>query len=370
MTRGAFAPKSRALAIVLISTMLCAALSSIPQEAAAQIAAVQTQQLLPPGGNTCVPLTAYGFTPYIYDGALHSFEFSVSDKSYVAISGTLGGKPIPFLFMTRRSDSGGALRIHVDVETTPIVGTLPLSVSLLSAQGSGGVVCMSFVAMVAASGGQAPASIQTVTPPLTTPVSITPSVPSVTPSPIGGGQVIGGAASNEEATNTTPNIGGEAEEAADTSTGLSVVSSFQNKLVALCAAGNAPRLWIVLLTVFAVIMVIAALIQPPVAWGYSANQRVATLVAPLILLVAFWYFAESCRVSPWVLGAALLLGLVGILGIYRDHTLVKQYTKHAVSFFTTPEAPKSSVPSVSIKQTTMITPPPQQKRPPAPPELK
>lgn len=365
MNRGASTRSSRVIAVTLISALFSVALSAIPQETSAQITSVQTNQVLPLGGNNCTALTAYSFTAYVYDGALHSFEFTVSDNSYVAISGTLGGESIPFLFMTRRYDSTNALRVHVDVETTPIFGTLPLSVTLLSAKEGGGLVCMSFVAMVAASTDGSSAPVSVVAPSSPTPISQVPA--PVTPAPVSPTPSAGQQTEGEPATPATSTVGESAEEG---STQPSVVSSFQNKLVELCATGNAPRLWVVLLTVFAVIMVIAALVQPPASWGYSTTQRAATLVAPFVLLAAFWYFAESCRVSPWILAVAIFLLLAGLVAVYREHRFVKEYWEGAVSFFGTPEVPKQTPPPVSIKQTTMITPPPQPKKPTSPPEVK
>src|SRR3989344_8081280 len=135
----------RVAAIDFISAAFCVSLSVFPSSISADIVGTQTRALIAVAGSACVPLSAYGFTPYVYDGALHSFEFTVPDSSYVALTGTVGNTPIPFQFMTRRGDAADALRVHVDISTTPIHGMLPLSVTLLSAQGTGQSVCMSIV---------------------------------------------------------------------------------------------------------------------------------------------------------------------------------------------------------------------------------
>src|SRR3989344_5417979 len=96
--------------------------------------AVQTAQLLPPGANTCAPAVVSGFTPYMYEGALHSFEFTVADSSYVAIVASVGSIDIPFNQMSRQVTQSG-VRIHADLATTPIRAALPITVTMLSAKG-------------------------------------------------------------------------------------------------------------------------------------------------------------------------------------------------------------------------------------------
>src|SRR3989344_4948306 len=163
----------RIAAAAFISATFCVSLSAFPSAIAADTISTETRQVFPTGSNTCVPLSAYSFTPYIYEGALHSFEFTVPDNSYVALTGSVGNTPIPFRFMTRRGDAADALRVHVDISTTPIPGMLPLSVTLMSARG-GQSVCMSTVVMTTSS-----ASISSTTPPQST-GDIGASVPPVT----------------------------------------------------------------------------------------------------------------------------------------------------------------------------------------------
>src|SRR3989338_9112705 len=133
------------LAIIITGVGIVATSVVFPSHVSAAEVSVQTAQLLPPGSNTCTPLAASGFTPYVYDNALHAFEFTLQDSSYVAVLGTVGNTNIPLNLMRRQIDATGALRIHADVATTPIRGSLPITVTLLSAKGPGLPVCVSMV---------------------------------------------------------------------------------------------------------------------------------------------------------------------------------------------------------------------------------
>src|SRR3989344_6836907 len=157
------------LAAVLVSFI------TIPKQTSAAELSAQTAQVLPPGGSTCAPLAVSGFIPYVYGGALHSFEFYVQDASYVALIGSAGGTSIPFNTMTRRAGPSGSVQIHVDVATTPVAGTLPIAVTLLSAKGSGQPVCISVVTATVQSSGNVAVIV---------PISPSPVVtPAPTPTP-------------------------------------------------------------------------------------------------------------------------------------------------------------------------------------------
>ncbi|RJR12769.1 hypothetical protein C4585_03170, partial [Candidatus Parcubacteria bacterium] len=80
--------------------------------------------------------------------------------------------------------------------------------------------------------------------------------------------------------------------------------------------GGAARLWIVLLALFVVVTGVAVLSQVPST--YSKGQRGASIVAPLVLLLAFWYLFESCRTALWAPLAALSIATLGILSLYWD----------------------------------------------------
>src|SRR3989344_5904271 len=93
------------LAILIIGVGVVALNTIFPSQTYAAEVSVQTAQLLPPGSNTCPLLSVSGFTPYIYDSALHAFELTIQDSSYVAIVGTVGNTSIPLNLMARRIEA-------------------------------------------------------------------------------------------------------------------------------------------------------------------------------------------------------------------------------------------------------------------------
>src|SRR3989344_2331414 len=152
------------LTLLVIGTLAVLVGLTLPSKTFAAEVSVQTAQLLPPGSNTCAPLPVSGFTPYVYNGALHAFEFSVSDSSYVAIAGSAGNTSIPFNQMTRRIEASGTLRVHADMATTPIRGSLTVNVTMLSSKGAGQPVCISIISTTIDAEG-----VLQATPPPTTP---------------------------------------------------------------------------------------------------------------------------------------------------------------------------------------------------------
>src|SRR5262245_23671225 len=118
--KNTLSSRSLVAVFILFAAVTFIAFGSPSQTHAAELGA-QTAQLLPLGqANACPQLGVSGLTPYIYNGALHSFEFNVTDASYVSIAGSVGGKDVPFYQMVRRAAPGGGLRVHVDIATTPV----------------------------------------------------------------------------------------------------------------------------------------------------------------------------------------------------------------------------------------------------------
>ncbi|MCE9541520.1 hypothetical protein K8R03_03100 [Candidatus Kaiserbacteria bacterium] len=251
-----------------------------------------TAQLLPPGGASCQQLMVTSVTPYVYDGALDSFDVVIPDSSYVAISGSVGNTVIPFRQMTRFMNPDGQLRIHTDIDSSGIHGSLPVSITLLSAR-QGSPVCATIVSFaVSASGttapGTTPAPAQPAPQPAPSkPAPSKPSVPNVpsVPTPV--------------APVPVPTLGS--------------VSSF----AALCAASGAYQLWFILLALYVVIAAIAALSRPPLIQKNPAIP-VAMILTPLILLVGFWYFVPVCRAASWIPIVLLIIAIVGILVAFRE----------------------------------------------------
>ena len=347
---------SRMMVVILVSAILSAGTSIFPAAATADTVAVQTQQLLPATGGSCIPLSVYGFTPYIYDNSLHSFDFTVTDESYVAISGLVESTSLSFQLMTRWKDASGALRIHVDVPTTPVTDGLSLSVTLLSAKGVGQPICISVATMSISATGQG-----------IVPAPGTPIGTPVPPSSSGGGaaapvvktptqgQTPGGAGGGST---STPSVSPTTTSA--TGSSPSALASIQDRLVEQCAAGGAFRLWIVLLAVYALIMITAVFGQLPAPQTYSRGQRMATIIVPFALLLGFWYVVESCRATVWAPGVALLIALLGLLGVHRNDARIATYISRLSSSAGSASEKKETA-APPKKETVMITPPPSDK---------
>ncbi len=333
-------------AVTLISAIFCVGLAMFPSSISADSISVQTQQIAPAGNNICTSLSAYSFVPYVYDGSLHSFSFTVPDSSYVAIAGSVGESPIPFQLMTRQGTENN-LQVHVDIETTPISGSLPVSVTLMSAKG-GQAICMSVVLIQVS---EPTGEVVTVPEPETTaPPLIT--IPPITPPVVIGEQP---EEEGEIGTGTTsPEVIGEEEGSKVPFT----IAGLQNKLVELCLAGSAPRLWILLVAVYAVIVIVAVFTQLPSPQTYSVGQRTATVIVPFALLAAFWFFSEACRTGLWAPITSIVLALAGLVGIYWNDPRITKYTTKITGFFVKTETQKK-LPIPSSK--AIVTPPPTKK---------
>ena len=282
------------LLLLLLGVAAVVVTIAFPSQTSAAEVSVQTSQLLPPGGNTCQTLQVSGFTPYVYDNALNSFEFTLPDSSYVAILGSVGNTSIPFQLMTRRIDASGALHVHVDIATTPVVGTLPISVTLLSAKGSGQPVCISVITTSIQSAGGSVSKAPTTQP-----------VGGVTKKPV---------ASTGTATTT---VVGTLENGSAT---LPIVGSTESVLKNLCSGGVASVLGIILLAIYALLMWLAISAEKPWVTAIRPLEWTAVaIIVPLILLLGLWYFPESCRAQTWVPVVGILIALGAIIATYKNH---------------------------------------------------
>ncbi|OGG79122.1 hypothetical protein A3A39_00660 [Candidatus Kaiserbacteria bacterium RIFCSPLOWO2_01_FULL_54_13] len=295
--------------LVLIGVLIVLTALTIPSWTLASEVSVQTVQLLPPGSNTCTQAVVSGFTPYVYDGTLHALEFTVSDSSYVAIIGAAGSTGIPFNQITRRIEQSGAVRIHADVATTQIRGSLPVAVTLLSAK-TGQPVCISVVSTSIAGEGA----------PL-----VTPPAPIPSPTPTGGTSGVtkpkpstGGAAATPP---PKPSAGlGKDITATGTKATSAAVAAAQTILKDICSsAAGALRLWVILLLAYALIALIAIAGQPQMPPALRTQEWIAAaIVVPFLLLFGLWYFVESCRTSPWIPVIATVIALVGLSAAFWE----------------------------------------------------
>lgn len=63
---------------------------------------------------SCVAPVISNFTPYIYDGELHSFEYTVNGSESPLVVAVVGERGIEYRYSTQRKGNG-ASRVHVDV---------------------------------------------------------------------------------------------------------------------------------------------------------------------------------------------------------------------------------------------------------------
>ena len=86
--------------------------------------------------------------PYVYEGALHSFEFSVSDAFQVVVAGSAGDTAIPLNYISRQAGENGDVKMRVNVSSEHIGSALPVSITTLSAKGVGHSVCITTLSFV------------------------------------------------------------------------------------------------------------------------------------------------------------------------------------------------------------------------------
>ena len=286
----------------LALSLLAVVVSGMPLKASADTITSQTQQILPPGGASCAPVVASGFIPYIYNGSLDSFDFTVPDPSYVAVGGVVGSTPMPLQFMTRRLYPNGTLRVHVDIPSTRIGTGLPIQITLLSAKTSPAVTCLSLVMMVT---GES-AGIPSVPPPPVTHPTVPPPVQPSKPS-TGGSSAHG----------TSPN---PATTTAPSSTTTPAASGF-------CTSKEGTwRLWLMLLGLYGLLTIALVWQRWPESWAWTQipEWRVTGILVPLILLLGFWYFFAACRSVWWIPLAIVGIAALGSFLSFRNDPRVNQ----------------------------------------------
>lgn len=272
---------------------------------------VATHQILPPNQQTCPVVGATDITPYIYDGALNSFDITVSDASYVAIGAQVGDTPLSFNYITRYDAPNGAVRIHVDVPTTQLVSDTPITVSLASAHPQGSpITCIASVSTVLPAvpqqGSQAPTPVPH-TPDTTayTAPSARPQVPSypwthisyAQPKPVQQPVVV--PVKQPVATATAPLV--------------TATHSLGNACV---GAGAPARLWTILLVLYAAFVWLLTMLR-----GKSTDAtdwNVALVVAGFLGLLFFWYVSAACRTGSWAPILATIIACAGLIALTQS----------------------------------------------------
>lgn len=276
--------------------LLIAGAAGIPATAAADTANVATAQVLPPGGTSCPTMQVLGVTPYVQNGQLQSFDVVIADPTYVALLAKVGESSIPFNYMSRWNAGNGALKIHVDVQSTPVRGSLPVSLTLISSP-AGHATCLSVVSFTVLASGA--------------------TTNGGTPTPSSGSHPV----TAKPATVPTKQPATPAGTSTASSGSPVLSSTVQRNLEQACAASGAFQLWFVLLALFAVIVTITGIAQPPLA-ERSPALPLATILVPLVLLVAFWYFAPLCRAASWIPIVLVIAAILGLLAAFRHREQV------------------------------------------------
>jgi hypothetical protein len=288
---------TRGQVIAFGAGILTLAGASSPAVASAASVNVQTQTIIPHTGTSCAPLSVQNVVPYIYNNNLDSFDVTIADPTYVSVLGSAGDTGIPLAYMSRYTNPDGTIRIHIDLDGTPIPGVLPVSLTLLSAPSSG-QLCISVISF-SVLGTYLAHTAGTATPSSSTSTNKSPGMTQASSSTAATTSVTG-----STSTNTT--IAG------------SVVSSgLQGAVIRTCEAAGPYQLWFVLLALFMVIVGLIAFAEPPLA-DKNPNVPLAGILIPLVLLLLFWYFAPSCRVAGWIPFVLIVAAAIGLVTAFRD----------------------------------------------------
>lgn len=249
----------------------------------------------------------------MYDGALHSFEFTVTDPSYVAIASSVGNTQVPINFITRRIDASG-VRVHVDIYSTSVSGTMPVTMTLLSSR-PGGPTCISVVATTVTG----PATATSAAAPVTQPYAVQPTHPTTpTVSAIPAPKV------QAKAQPVAPNAFSWKAKAPSSTV---ISGSMQNILKNLCSSdAGAYRTWLILLVLYALVVGGLLWLEFPMSWAWAKTpERVATLIlVALVLLLGFWYLVASCRAALWMPLLAFVIAVLGLLAAFWNHPRVTE----------------------------------------------
>lgn len=294
---------------VFISSMVCVAIL-LPGHALAQTA-VQTQQLLPPGQNTCQAVTVTDVEPHVYGGELESFDLTLTSDishSYVGVLAQVGNTAIPLNFISRWAGSPSGTRIHIDTPDIAVGTGTQVNVTLLASL-PGGPTCITSISFDATNSG----GIATYVPPSTqVPTTGGSSSPSPVSSTTGGGGV--GQGSGSKVSAAASSTGASSTMGIVTASVSGSANLFNN----VCAGGNAYRLWFILLAIYVVIVAVVVFAEP---WFLrdSVLGSTATVLVPLLLLLLFWYFSEACRAASWIPVIACVIAIIGLFLAFREY---------------------------------------------------
>lgn len=307
MQRTAAATLPHALLFAIAGIVFACAM--MPTLAAASEISTKTAQVIPPGGtyNACASVQASNFVAHVYDGKLHSFDFSLSDSSYIAVAASAGNTGIPFNLMTRRVDQTGALAMHVDMPATAVGAGLPITVTLLSSRGAPLPVCLTIASAIVP--GTAPHIYPAAPGPSTH--TRAPATP-VTEKPMA-------QESEVESAQGGASIALPVVSSIGTSIGQAITSACATPI-------TTQRMWLILLLAYLVVVGVTLWAEFPLSLpALRTPERAAGIIMVLLLfLLAFWYFSEACRAASWMPLAAVLVATLGVLAAFHNHPRVSR----------------------------------------------
>jgi hypothetical protein len=291
----------------------------LPSHAAAQTASIQTQELLPPGQDACQVVTVTDVEPHVYGGVLESFDVTISDtsNSYVGVLAQVGNSAVPLNYITRWAGTPSGLKIHVDTTDTTIDGVVPVTLALISSP-AGAPTCISTIAFDVTNASSVAPYVSTSIPQAqagnsapvqTSPVSTSATTPTGT---VSGTTGTNSASGNPVAKNGTTTA---------VVTAASVTSAGNMKFFSsVCTGNNAYRLWFILLVIYILIVATVVFAEP---WFLETSvlSSTAAMLVPLILLLIFWYFSETCRAASWIPVVACVIAIVGLFLAFREYEM-------------------------------------------------
>lgn len=296
-------------AIAFISSFVLTALFAfIPSAQADTI--VRVAQVLPPNGQACPVLGATDVTPYIYDGELHSFDISITDSAYVAVSAQVGGVGVPFSQVSRWFNGQTGVKLHVDIQPTPLTADLPITVTLVAPHaGTQGVTC------VATLGAIVPAVHPARTVP--EPVGQDGGVPSQHSPAYVPPQYPWSHISYQNNASAKPVPTHPAATATAATSGASVVTATHALGNACTTVGGPARVWVILLVLYAIFTWLLAS-RMVMAGKESRDWNVALVVAGFLALLFFWYISAACRTGSWAPILATIIACAGLIALTQS----------------------------------------------------
>ncbi|HUO50351.1 MAG TPA: hypothetical protein VMU25_02190 [Candidatus Paceibacterota bacterium] len=296
---------NRSIVSAGIASVLLLVVSLIsPQHAAAQAATIQTDQLLP-GQSSCQQLSITSLQPHVYDGMLESFDVTVSDNNnaYVGILSTVNGGGLSLDMITRWAGDTGGLRFHVDTPDTPVIGSVPVTLTLLASLPNH-ATCIAQISF------NVDMSSNTISAPMTeSNVSVSPVPSTIAANPVKTHHVTQKAGHPLAMASSSANLVGAGIAAESASPGFGSI----------CATtANAYKLWFVLLVLYIALVVVVIFFEP---WFLreSVLTSTAAILVPLIVLLGFWYFSESCRAASWIPVSACVIAIIGLFLAFREY---------------------------------------------------